>query len=174
MVLVTREAIRIISYCWSEKRIKGVVSTPLRGENTLTVDEIAASIGYCGLVCKLCHLSDKCSGCKSEHNCCGRHLSGSGCYQYNCCVNKGIEGCWECEDFPCAEDMFSDSHDVRLRAFIRCAKEEGIEQLAEYVLVNSQKGIRYGHKKDYDGLGSEEAVLSLLRSNKSSLDTKEI
>jgi len=55
--------------------------------------------------------------------------------------------------------MFSDSHDVRLRAFVRCAKDEGVKTLAEYVLKNQQNGIAYGHNKDYDGLGNEEAVL---------------
>jgi hypothetical protein len=62
--------------------------------------------------------------------------------------------------------MFSNSHDIRLRAFVRCAKEEGVGKLAEYVLVNQQKGILYGHQKDYDGLASEETVLSLLRTGK--------
>jgi hypothetical protein len=62
--------------------------------------------------------------------------------------------------------MFSDSHDIRLRAFVRCAKEEGVEKLAEYVLKNQQNGICYGHQRDYDGLGSEEAVLKLLRTGK--------
>lgn len=60
--------------------------------------------------------------------------------------------------------MFSDSHDIRLRAFVRCVKEESLNKLAEYVLRNQQNGIYYGHNKDYDGLGSEEAVLRLLRT----------
>lgn len=50
--------------------------------------------------------------------------------------------------------MFSDSYDIRLRDFVRCAKEEGIEKLAEYILVNQEKGIKYGYQKDYDGLNS--------------------
>ena len=78
--------------------------------------------------------------------------------------NAGLNGCWECEDFSCGKDMFSDSHDIRLRAFVRCAKEEGLNKLAEYVVRNQQNGIYYGHNKDYDGLGSEEAVLRLLRT----------
>jgi hypothetical protein len=130
----------------------------------MTANEVAKSIGYCGLVCSFCHLNNTCDGCKSVKNCCGRHLSEKGCYQYNCCVAKGIQGCWECKDFCCGKDMFSESHDIRLRAFVRCAKEEGVEKLAEYVLRNQQNGIKYGHKKDYDGLGSEEAVLKLLRT----------
>jgi hypothetical protein len=62
--------------------------------------------------------------------------------------------------------MFSHNHDIRLRAFIRCAREEGIERLAEYVVTNQKNGIMYGYQKDYDGLESEEAVLRLLRTGK--------
>ncbi|QQQ95635.1 hypothetical protein [Blautia pseudococcoides] len=32
-----------------------------------------------------------------------------------CCLQKGIEGCWECEAFPCKEKMFDS---VRIRAFL--------------------------------------------------------
>jgi hypothetical protein len=130
----------------------------------MTQQQVSESIAYCGLVCKFCHLADTCGGCKSETNCCGRHLSEGGCHQYNCCVDKGINGCWECGDFPCGEDMFSEHHDLRLRAFVCCAREEGVEKLAGYVLRNQQNGIIYGHQRDYDGLGSEEEVLKLLRT----------
>jgi hypothetical protein len=61
-------------------------------------------------------------------------------------------------------DMFSETHDIRLKAFIRCAKEDGVGKLAEYVLRNQRNGIMYGHQKDYDGLESEDAVLRLLRT----------
>ena len=130
----------------------------------MDINKVSNSIGYCGLICKLCHLADKCAGCKSDNNFCGRHLSNAGCYQYKCCRDKRINGCWECQDFPCDKDMFSNSHDIRIRAFVRCAKEEGVEKLAEYVLKNQQNGIIYGYNKDYDNLGSEEAVLKLLRT----------
>lgn len=130
----------------------------------MTILEVARNIGYCGLVCSLCHLKDNCKGCKSDQNSCSRRLSENGCYQYNCCVERGIEGCWECNDFCCGQDMFSESHDIRIRAFVRCAREEGVEKLAEYVLRNQENGIKYGYQQDYDGLGSEEAVLKLLRT----------
>lgn len=130
------------------------------------VKEVVDSVGYCGLVCRLCHLSDKCSGCKSDNNCCGRHLSDTGCYQYNCCIRKGINGCWECDEFPCSEDMFSESHDLRLRAFIRFIKEEGLDKLAECLVKNQENGTLYGYKKDYDGLESEEAVIKLIKEGR--------
>lgn len=129
----------------------------------MNIKEISSSIGYCGLICKLCHLADSCSGCKSDKNCCGRYLSETGCYQYNCCIDKNINGCWECIDFSCGEDMFSNSHDVRLRAFVRYAKEEGVEKLVEHILLNQKKGIKYGYKKDYDCLNNEKEVINLLK-----------
>lgn len=132
----------------------------------MDIDNITSSVGYCGLICELCHLSDKCDGCRSNKNCCGRHLSESGCYQYNCCIDKKINGCWECEDSPCDMDMFSNTHDIRLRAFICCAREEGIKKLVEYVVKNQENGILYGHNKDYDNLENEEVVLKLLRTGK--------
>jgi hypothetical protein len=75
-----------------------------------------------------------------------------GCFQYDCCVSKKINGCWECDDFPCENDMFSANHDIRIRAFVRLAREDGIHKLAEYVLKNQQNGILYGHNKYYDNL----------------------
>ena len=65
--------------------------------------------------------------------------------------------------------MFSEGHDIRNRAFIKCAKEEGIRKLAEYVCNNQINGIKYGWNMDYDNLDSEEAVLDLLHKGRSSL-----
>lgn len=135
---------------------------------TLTVDQVRDSVGYCGLVCSLCHVAAEngCAGCRSVENSCGRHLSDGGCHQRRCCTERKLNGCWECPDVDCGADMFSAAHDVRLRAFVRCAREEGVARLAEHVLRNQRNGIRYGHRMDYDGLGSEEAVLRLLRTGR--------
>lgn len=128
--------------------------------------ELAESISYCGLICRLCHLAQACEGCRGTANACENAKKTTGCHQHQCCMERGYTGCWECPDFPCGQDMFSDTHDVRLRAFVRCVREEGLSALAAYVLSNEAKGIHYGHMQDYDGLGSEEAVLTLLRLGK--------
>jgi hypothetical protein len=52
--------------------------------------------------------------------------------------------------------MYSEPHDLRFRAFARFIKEEGLEKLAEYLIANDQKGIKYGYQKDYDFKKSEE------------------
>lgn len=132
----------------------------------VTMEDIAASVGFCGLVCAYCHEADHCGGCKSTTNCCGRRLGEKGCYHYDCCRNKGINGCWECEAAPCGMDMFSEGHDIRNRVFVKCAKKEGIGKLAEYVFNNQANGIRYGWNKDYDNLDSEEAVMELLHKGR--------
>ncbi len=127
------------------------------------IQQIADSIACCGLICRLCHLSSTCDGCRSgEESCCGLRKSRQGCYQYNCCSTKGISGCWECNDAPCAEGMFGCNHDVRLRAFVAFIREHGKYRLAECVYENMRRGVLYGHGKDYDGLGSIDAVTHLL------------
>lgn len=131
-------------------------------DETFEIHQISDGIASCGLVCKLCHFANSCNGCRSENNCYGSRKSTEDCYQYNCCTEKGIEGCWECDVAPCDKGMFSESHDVRLRAFIKYIKENGKDKLAERLYFNLQKGIYYGHGKDYDNLGSIEAVLDKL------------
>lgn len=128
--------------------------------------DVTKSIAYCGLVCALCHEGATCDGCRQGQ---GRCASKDGCFQYNCCRKKGIQGCWECADAPCGKDMFSREHDRRLRAFVRCAKEEGLEKLGTYIFKNQICGIQYGYDKDYDHLSSEEEVLQLLRTGKKAI-----
>lgn len=130
-------------------------------------DELAATIAPCGLVCGLCGERSQCKGCRDENGC-ERAVV---CYQRKCCAEKGIKGCWKCESFPCGQDMFSPDRDVRIRAFVRCAKEDGIKGLTSHLLRNQDNGIMYhrnaeAHTGDYDGLENEDAVLALLRKGK--------
>ena len=121
------------------------------------------SIAYCGLICDFCNPKGGCN-CKSDNNC-GKRLSTEGCYQYNCCTAQGIDGCWECDDVPCGMDMLAPDK-IKMRAFVRCIKEDGIEKFMKYLKKNKEKGIVY-HREgvwgDYD-LATEEDVLELLRN----------
>lgn len=124
--------------------------------------DITNSIGYCGLVCALCHNAKLCSGCKSKDNTCSCQGGKEGCFQYNCCQKKGIQGCWECDESPCSKGMFSKEHNIRNRAFVRFAKYEGVEELGKCVFENQMHGIRYGYGKDYDQFDNESDVVKLL------------
>jgi hypothetical protein len=124
---------------------------------------IQGSVAYCGLICGLCQPSDQCS-CRSNNHC-GKRLSPKGCYQYDCCTVKGLNGCWECPDAPCGIDMHAPDK-VKIRAFIACIKEDGLERFTEYIERNERRGIVYhraGILGDYD-LETEADVLKLLRN----------
>lgn len=61
--------------------------------------------------------------------------------------------------------MFSNP---RVRAFVKCVKEDGMEKLSEYLIKNKDKGIFYhkpdGSKGNYDVVNDEESILKLLRT----------
>lgn len=123
------------------------------------------SIAYCGLVCDFCCTDGTCN-CKSENHC-GKRLSSEGCYQYNCCSSKGLRGCWECLDSPCDKDMLAVDK-IKMRAFVQCIKEDGIQKFIRYLEKNEKIGVVYhrvGVMGDYD-LSTEREVLSLLRQEK--------
>jgi len=87
------------------------------------------------------------------------------CFQYTCCRERGFNGCWECPDFPCDKDMFDEKH-LRVKTFVKCIKEDGIDNFSQYILRNIENGILYhrnGYTGDYD-LDTEEAILHLLRT----------
>jgi uncharacterized protein YehS (DUF1456 family) len=61
--------------------------------------------------------------------------------------------------------MFNDEH-LRLKTFVKCIKEDGIEKFSEYILRNYNNGIIYhrnGYTGDYD-LETEEEILNLIRN----------
>jgi len=125
----------------------------------MTVEQIKNSISYCGLICCLCSDDGSC-GCKINNHC-----NRQGCFQYKCCNERGYVGCWECPDFSCDKDMFSNEH-LRLKTFVKCIKEDGIENFSRYILRNLENGILYhrnGYQGDYD-LDTEEVILHLLRT----------
>lgn len=124
-------------------------------------EELIDSIAYCGLVCGMCHLKSECDGCKNTARLCTRSEV---CYQRNCCIQKGIEGCWECAEFPCGKDMHAPPHDLRIRTFVAFIKAEGAETLIDCLLRNETQGIHYGHNRDYDNKSSEEEVVQLLKT----------
>ena len=121
------------------------------------------SIAYCGLVCGRCHLRAECDFCKNTASACTKNEV---CYQRNCCIQKGLQGCWECGEFPCGNDMHGPSHDLRIRAFVAFIKAESAETLIDCLLRNEANGIYYGLGRDYDGKHSEAEVIRLLNEGR--------
>ena len=120
------------------------------------------SIAYCGLISDFCYPNGGCS-CKSDNHC-GKRLSPEGCFQYRCCTAKKLNGCWECPDAPCGIDMLAPDK-IKMRAFVKCIKEDGIVTFIDYMNRNKENGIVYHRNSifgDYD-LATEQDVLELLR-----------
>lgn len=119
-------------------------------------------IGYCGLACSLCSHSD-CPGCHAD-GCTERDW----CKHLKCCREKGHEGCWQCEGFPCKGSMYDSN--PRLRAFARIAKAYGADGLTEYLERNERAGIVYHYpgslKGDYDEAKSEAEIVGMVLHGK--------
>lgn len=114
-------------------------------------------IAYCGLACCLCSENAGCKGCK-QNGC----AAWDQCQNYGCVTERGLEGCWECPDFPCGRGMLGKP---RMRAFVSFAKEHGVEGLLDCLMRNERAGIVYHYPGtltgDYD-LENEQEILDLL------------
>ncbi len=114
-------------------------------------------IAFCGLACVSCSAAD-CPGCKRIDQ-----TKLADCKIARCCIQRGAEGCWACADFPCTEQI-----NPRVRAFLRCAKEDGIPALMGYLRANDGRGVVYhrggGLRGDYDDYAQEDVILDILRT----------
>jgi len=114
-------------------------------------------IGYCGLACALCSYKD-CVGCV------GKIANGDNCEIGNCAAQKGGDGCFACDEYPCGQEMFKHK---RVRAFNRYMQDFGKDALVERLYINQKNGIMY-HKpgddpSDYDILDTEDEIYELLQ-----------
>ena len=148
----------IIQYVLSRlEHISGMAPQNIyQEEKKMDMKELVDNIGYCGLICKLCN---GCSGCKAEEV----PEEQLQCFHRKCCIEKELNGCWECNGFPCNGNMFSNPKNIRVRAFVRFMKEESPEKLITCITENEKNGIQYGYQKDYDLKQSEDEVIELLK-----------
>ena len=89
------------------------------------------AIAYCGLACCVCSENKDCIGCQSG----GCEIHGW-CKNYNCCREKGLNGCWECAEFPCDGSMLDKP---RIRAFAEFARRYGADELEKCLIRNKEK-----------------------------------
>jgi hypothetical protein len=79
-----------------------------------------------------------------------------------CCLRKGMDGCYVCDEFPCDEDMLKKR---RVRVFNQCLQKSGPAEIMRCLKRNEEAGIRYHHTGqligDYD-LESDRDIEELL------------
>ena len=119
-------------------------------------------IAYCGLVCVVCNENKNCVGCRNE-GCKDKEW----CKNFQCCKTKGLNGCWECSQFPCDGSMFDK---IRIRTFAKFIKEYGADFLLECLDKNEKKGILYHYPGkitgDYDIPKTEDKIIDLIINGK--------
>ena len=115
-------------------------------------------LAHCGLACALCSVED-CPGCK-QRGCAQREH----CAIVSCVQSRGLDGCYACDEFPCAHERHQNP---RNRAFNRYARLHGVDALLERLRVNQQRGVAYHRdgemQGDYDAPETEEGILRLIR-----------
>ena len=132
----------------------------------ITSMQLMDSIAYCGLICKLCFRAQECDGCKTPKNLCEKNCADDGCFQKQCCEQKGYHGCWECTELrDCTEGIYSLGEMSKIKAFALCIQQDGMQAFAAYVLRNEAAGLSVEKGRDYDGLPIP-VVLQLLRNGR--------
>ncbi|MFA9380184.1 MAG: DUF3795 domain-containing protein [Acetanaerobacterium sp.] len=116
-------------------------------------------VAYCGLACALCGQNATCAGCRNE-GCTSRDW----CKSYNCCRERGLSGCWECAEFPCADNKMLSK--MRVRAFAGVIRKYGEDRLLDCLEKNEQAGMRYHYDGlltgDYDTKSTEREITELI------------
>lgn len=102
----------------------------------MDTEALQESIAFCGLVCGLCDHNDGCL-CKAS------------CHHRACCLEKGYDGCWECDEFPCDAGRFTNENRGQTLGFVEYIKEFGKARFIEKLLSNQKKGILYGMSGAY-------------------------
>jgi len=60
-------------------------------------------------------------------------------------MEKGVDGCWQCEDFSCDEGFFADEAWKGLCiGFVQCIKDKGIKEFVGLVESRLGKVVEYG------------------------------
>ena len=142
MAINRRELLRIMAGGAAIAILPGC-ATRLRAVDAENEDvaELVKTVAYCGLVCGVCSKSvqERCKGCRS----------GGGtknCYHRKCCIENGLDGCWQCEKFPCDNGYFADDN-RRWRGLCvgsaQCVKDYGIESYVDRVVSRLGKDVEH-------------------------------
>ena len=115
--------------------------------------ELAGTVAYCGMICGACrNTQNGCVGCRKG----GGHEV---CHHRSCCKNKVIDGCWQCETYPCDAGYFADEAFRGLcRGFIQTIKDKGIDEFVSLVRSRFGKRIELGELR----FKTEQEILAMI------------
>ena len=174
------DAFWLIDY-WCGKDIRGLIQMPfsrhwimhieamcritdkLRQKARKGVDPIA----YCGLSCNHCFLKDGCGGCRTAYNTCSFAIySPDGiCPNATCCREKGLDGCWGCEEVTgCRKGFYVQGDIDAIKAMALFIRKYGKKELAA---VLDRLHRQYDFRMVQEVLGENlEQALAILEQNR--------
>lgn len=104
-------------------------------------------VGYCGIYCATCskYKKGKCPGC-------AKNEKASWCKIRQCCIEKEINSCAECNEYSDVKDckkfdnfvskMFEFVFRSDRKAGVRMIKENGYEEFAKYMAENNLVAVK--------------------------------
>lgn len=107
------------------------------------------TVAYCGLICSACEAMLKgCAGCHQG--------GGEPCEVRDCCLTKGLQGCWECDAFPCTRGPFGNEEWAGLCiGLVQAIQKQTLQRLVEHVRARLGEVIDYGA---FRGLSADEVM----------------
>ena len=115
-------------------------------------------IARCGLACCLCSENEQCGGCDS-----GNCPDSDWCENRKCSLEKGLPGCWLCENVSCRKGILSKNKPY---GFTQFAREYGIYRLLDCLEQNENQGVIYhrvGITGDYDGFSDSQQLFDFIK-----------
>ena len=171
----------LISY-WCGKDILGLIRMPFSRHWIMHIEAMRRiknklckqarkgvdPIAYCGLSCNHCFLSAWCGSCRTVYNTCSFALvSPDGkCPNAVCCQDKGLDGCYECDDLEeCVKGFYTPSNDGAnaAKAQAMYIRKYGKK---EFLKVHDRLHARYEFEKTQEILGQNyKEGLRILEEN---------
>ena len=126
-VSTDENAFWLIDY-WCEKDIRGLIRMPFSRHWIMHIEAMCRiknklcqkarkgvdPIAYCGLSCNHCFLKEWCGSCRTAYNTCSYATCCPGkiCPNTACCSEKGLDGCYACDDIEnCQIGFYSNGND---------------------------------------------------------------
>ena len=174
------EAFWLIDY-WCGKDIRGLIQMPFSRHWIMHIEAMCRiknklcqkarkgvdPVAYCGLSCNHCFLKDWCGGCRTAYNTCSyATCSPDGvCPNAACCREKGMDGCYECDDLADCRKGFYTNQDVNaIKAMALFIRRHGKKKLA---VVLDKLHQEYDFQKIQEILGEDlEQGLRILEQHR--------
>lgn len=118
-------------------------------------------IAYCGHHCAYCFYPE-CPGCRSDNPFCSYAtlFSDRKCPNVTCCLERGLDGCYECAELAACEIGFYSTDEHVAKATALFIQQYGKACYAATLERAIQDGVNYPHA--FNALGDVGLMLALL------------